>query len=105
MIVLPGFVDIDLHIVTVVHLLQDVPVDLGCNVRFVTHLVVQGCNSLGGSVLMFTKFEEVLVVDVLDGDYVVDGVHSGVLHDFLDPFLLGQLVELVTVGRVRELLR
>ena len=105
MIVLPGFRDVNLHIVSIVHLLQDVPVHLGCDFRFVIHLVVQGCNSLGGSVVIFTKFEEVLVVDVLDGDYVVDGVHSSVLHDFLDPFLLGQLVELVTVGRVRELLR
>ena len=53
---------------------------------------MQGFDSFGGSLVIFTKFGEVLVVDVLDGDLVVDGVQGGVLHDVLDPFLLGQLV-------------
>ena len=66
---------------------------------------MQGFDSFGGSLVIFTKFGEVLVVDVLDGDLVVDGVQGGVLHDVLDPFLLGQLVEVVTGGRVGELLR
>ena len=85
MIVLPGLVNVDLHKVLIVHLLHDVLVHVGCNFWFVGHLAVQGLDSLCSSVVVY-------VVDVLNGDLVVDGVKGGVLYDVLNAFLLGQLV-------------
>ena len=48
-------------------------------------------DSLGCSVEVITQVDEVLLVEVLDGDLVVGNVHLGVVHDGLDTFLLGEL--------------
>ena len=63
----------------------------------------QSHDFLGGSVIILTKCVEILVIEVLDGDLVVDVVQVGVLHDVLDPLLLGPLVQLVMVGRISKL--
>ena len=57
-------------------------------------------NSLGGPVVVFSQIDEVLFVNVLDGDLAVEDVHLGVLHDFLDPFFLGKLGQLAAGGGV-----
>ena len=61
---------------------------------------MEGVNSLGGPVVIFSQIDEVLFVDVLDGDSVVKGVHLGVLHDCLDSFFLGKLGQLDASGGV-----
>ena len=60
-------------------------------------------DSLSGSVVVFTQIDEILLVDVLDGDLMVEGVHIGVLHDGLDPFFLGELDQFTAGGRIFEI--
>ena len=49
------------------------------------------------------QIDEVLLVDVLDGDLRVEDVHVGVLHDGLDPFFLGELDQFTAVGGIGEI--
>ena len=60
-------------------------------------------DSLGGSVEVFAQIDKILLVDVLDGDSMVEGVHVGVLHDGLDPFLLGELDQFTAGGGIGEI--
>ena len=86
-----GLLYFDLHVVPVVDLLLDVLIYLRCNLGLVRNFIAQCKDSLCGSVVIFAQVNEVLLVDLLDGDHVVGGVHGGVLHDGLDTFLLGEL--------------
>ena len=90
LIFFPGS-DVDLYVVSFVDLFLYVLIYLRHDLRLIRYLVVQGLDSLGGSVVIFSQFDEVLLVEVLDRDLVIDGVHRGVLHDGLDPILLGEL--------------
>ena len=98
MLILSGLVNDNFHIGSVVNLLQDVLVHVSCIFRLVSYLVVQSHDFLGGS-----KFAEVLVVEVVDGDLVVDLVHGCVLHNVQDTLLLGQLVQAKTRAFVLNL--
>ena len=60
-------------------------------------------DSLGGSVEVFAQIDEVLLVDLLHGDLMVEGVHIGVLHDGLDPFFLGELDQFTGGGVIGEI--
>ena len=60
-------------------------------------------DSLGGSVEVFAQINDVLLVDVLDGDLMVEGVHVGVLHDGLDSFFLGELDQFTPGGGIGEI--
>ena len=90
LIFLPGLLEVDLYLIPVVDLFLYVLIYLGCDPRLVGYLVVQGLDPLSGSVVIFSQFNEVLLVEVFDGDLVIDGVHGGVLHDGLDPLLLSE---------------
>ena len=81
---------------------MDVLVYLGCNIRLVQHLVVQSFGSFDGSVVVLSQFFEILLLKILDRDLVVDSVHSGVLHDGLDPLLLGELYQLSSGSWISE---
>ena len=60
-------------------------------------------DSLGGSVEVLAQIHKVLLVEVLDGDLMVEGVHVGVLHDGLDPFFLGELDQFTAGGGIGEI--
>ena len=104
MLVFPGILNVNFHIVAFVHLLQDIFVDVHRYLGLVSYLVIKGHDSLGGPIEILAKLGEVVLVEVLDGYWPVDLVHGGVLHDFHDPHLLGQLNQLILVGRIRELI-
>ena len=69
---LPGFFDIDLDVVSIVDLFLYVFIHLGHNLGLVRDLVVQCLDSSGGAVVVFSQLNEVLLVEVLDGDLVIE---------------------------------
>ena len=64
---------------------------------------MQVIDSFCSSVVVFTKIGEVVVVNVLDGDLVVEGVQGGVLYDVLNALLVDQLTKFVSAGRIGKL--
>ena len=91
LICLPGFFNVDLEVVSVVDLLLYVFIHLPHDLGLVRDLVVQCLDSSGGALVVFSQFDEVLLVEVLDRGLVIEGVHGGVLQDGLDTLLLGEL--------------
>ena len=91
LIYLPGFFNVDLDVVSVFNLFLYVFIHLGRDLGLVRDLVVQCLDSSGGVVVIFSQFDKVLVVDVLDRDLVIEGIHGGELQDGLDTLLLGEL--------------
>ena len=82
---------------------MDVLVHLQCNLSLVRYLDVQGSDSLGGAILVFSEFGTVLLIKVLDGILVVEGVHGGVVCDVLDPLFLSELQKLASSSGVSEI--
>lgn len=52
---------------------------------------------------IFSKFWEVFLVDVADRGPVSGDVFVVVVHDVLDPLLLGKLQQLVSISRVGKI--
>ena len=65
LIFLPGLPYVNLHVVPIVNLFLHVPVNLECDLELVEFLVVQGYDSLGGTIVVFYQFVEVLLVNYL----------------------------------------
>ena len=63
---------------------------------------MQSHDSLSGAIVVLPQVGEVLLVEVLDRDLVVEGVHGRVLHDGLDTLFLGELGEFAAGGGVGE---
>ena len=88
LIFLPGFLDVDLDVVSIVDLFLYI---------FIYADMISGlsvillCSVLILLVVIFSQFDKVLLGEVLDGDLVIQDVHGGVLHDGLDSPLLGEL--------------
>ena len=75
LIFFPGLLHVNLYVVSVVDLFLYVLIYLRLDLRLVRYLVLQGLDSLGGSVVIFSPFNKVLLEEVLDRDLVIDGVH------------------------------
>ena len=88
LIFLPGFLDVDLDVVSIVDLFLYI---------FIYADMISGlsvillCSVLILLVVIFSQFDKVLLVEVLDGDLVIEDVHGGVLQDGLGSLLLGEL--------------
>ena len=99
----PRFVDVNLDVVSVANLLLHVLVYLRGDLGFVEDLVVQSHDPHSGAIVVFPQIGEVLLVEVLDGDLVVEDVHGRVLHDGLDTLFHGELGEFAAGGGVVEI--
>ena len=69
LIFFPCFLDVDLYVVSIVNLFPYVFIYLGRNLRLARYLVVQGLDSPGGTGVIFSQFNKVLLVEVLDGTW------------------------------------
>ena len=97
MLVFPGFLNVNFHIIAMVHLLQDVFVDVHCYLGLFGYLIMKGHDSLGGSIEILPKLGEVVLVEVLDGYLSIDLVHEGF---FMMSMILFSLVSWISLSRL-----
>ena len=90
---------INLNVVSIVDLLIDIFIHLCRNFRFVSNSYMEGMNSFRRTKVILAETGKVWFVETINSNLVVDRVHDGVVHDGLDVLLLGDLEELLSVGR------
>jgi hypothetical protein len=105
LILVPVFLRVNLDIIPIVDLLIDVFVHLCRNFRFISNPDVQGVDSLRSTKIILTEVWEVWFVETIDLNLALDGVDHSVVHDGLDVLLLGDLEELLSIGRSAEVRR
>ena len=103
LILVPVFLRVNLDIIPIVDLLIVVFVHLCRNFRFIGNSDVQGVESLRSTKIILAEVWEVWFVERIDLNLALDGVYHSVVHDGLDVLLLGDLEELLSIGRSREI--
>ena len=93
---------INLNVVSIVDLLIDIFIHLCRNFRFVSNSYMEGMNSFRRTKIILTETGKVWFVETINSNLALDGVHDGVVHDGLDVLLLGDLEELLPIGRGGE---
>ena len=102
LMLISAIVGLDLNIISFVDLLIDVFVDLGRDLRFVGNSSMQSVDPLCSTIIILAKVWKVRFVETID-ILALDGVYHSVVHDGLDVLLLGDLEELLSIGRSREI--
>ena len=64
---------------------------------------MQGMDSLCCTKIILAEAWKIWFVETIDLYLALDGVHDSVVHDGLDVILLGDLEELFSIGRCREI--
>ena len=103
LILVPVVLRVNLNVISIVDLLIDVFVHLCRNFRFVSNSNMQGMDSLRCTKIILAKTWKVWFVETINLNLALDGVHDSVVHDGLDVLLLGDLKELFSIGRCREI--
>ena len=103
LVLVPVILRVNLNVIPIVDLLIDVFIHLCRNFRFVSDSDVQGVDSLCRTKIILTETWKVWFVETINLNLALDGVHDNVVHDGLDVLLLGDLEELFSIGRCREI--
>jgi hypothetical protein len=103
LILVPVFLRVNLNVISIVDLLIDIFIHLCRNFRFVSNSNMEGMDSLYCTKIILAETWKVWVVGTINLNLALDGVHNSVVHDGLDVLLLGDLEELFSIGRCREI--
>jgi len=103
LILVPVVLRVNLDVIPIVDLLIDIFIHLCRNFRFISNSDVQGVDSLRGTKIILAEVWKVWFVETIDLNLALDGVYHSVVHDGLDVLLLGDLEELLSIGRSRKI--